>query len=156
MSMIRMIGFGSPEMKGFIMKCNFCHNEVAPGVANCPACGAAVPPANQMPQQVVISDKSRIKYSLLGFFFGFLGVHNFYAGFTGRGVADIFCSIILTPFLVQISTGIELLTNNKDRNGNVMKGDAAVPIVLGILLIIGNLLMLGIIFLTICGVVALS
>jgi len=138
------------------MKCNFCNNEVPPGAASCPACGAAVNAANQMPQQAAMSEKSRITYAVLGFFFGFYGVHNFYAGYKGRGVADILCSFILTPFLVQINTGIELMTTTKDRQGNVMKGNAAVPVVLGILVIIGNLILLLIIITAICGLIAAS
>ena len=138
------------------MKCNFCNNEVPPGAANCPSCGSAVSVANQMPQQPVMPEKSRTTYALLGFFFGFFGVHNFYAGYKGKGIADIFCSIILGPFLVQISTGIELLTTTKDRSGNLMRGDAAIPVILGILLIIGNLILGIIVFIAICGMLAHS
>ena len=103
-----------------------------------------------------MSDKSRTAYALLGFFLGVFGVHNFYAGYTGRGVADIFCSFLLSPFLVQINTGIEILTTTKDRKGNLLQGGSALPIVLGILLIIGNLLLLGLIILIFFGALALS
>lgn len=143
------------------MKCIYCNNEVPPGAAACPICHSAITVVNQVPPQpqqpaVAMSEKSRITYALLGFFFGFIGVHNFYAGYSGRGVADIFCSILLSPLLVQINTGIELLTTTKDRQGNVMPGGSVLPTVLGILLIVGNLFLLGLIILIFCGALALS
>ena len=36
-----------------------------------------------------ISTKSRATYIALGLFLGFLGIHNFYAGHTGRGVLGL-------------------------------------------------------------------
>ena len=39
--------------------------------------------------------KSRIAYIMLGIFFGALGIHNFYAGFIGRGISQL-CITILT------------------------------------------------------------
>lgn len=37
-----------------------------------------------------ISDKSRLATALLCFFFGTIGVHRFYAGKVGSGIAQIF------------------------------------------------------------------
>lgn len=39
--------------------------------------------------------KSRLAYILLALFLGGLGVHNFYAGFVGRGIAQILTNFVL-------------------------------------------------------------
>jgi TM2 domain-containing membrane protein YozV len=41
------------------------------------------------------SQKSRSTFIFLGIFLGFLGVHNFYAGYVGRGVGQL-CLTVLT------------------------------------------------------------
>lgn len=38
--------------------------------------------------------KSRIAYILLGIFLGGLGIHNFYAGYIGRGLSQILINLI--------------------------------------------------------------
>lgn len=40
------------------------------------------------------SDKSRTAYILLAIFIGPLGVHNFFAGYTGRGIAQLLITVI--------------------------------------------------------------
>lgn len=42
----------------------------------------------------VVGDKKRVVYILLAIFFGNLGVHNFYAGYIGRGIAQLLISLI--------------------------------------------------------------
>jgi TM2 domain-containing membrane protein YozV len=39
--------------------------------------------------------KSRTTYVLLGIFLGALGIHNFYAGFMGRAVAQLLITILI-------------------------------------------------------------
>lgn len=64
--------------------------------------------------------KSRLAYILLGLFLGCLGVHNFYAGYTGKGVAQLLISLlsitILSP-VVFIWVIIEIITVTKDAKG---------------------------------------
>jgi TM2 domain-containing membrane protein YozV len=43
--------------------------------------------------------KSRIAYILLGVFLGLLGIHNFYAGRTGSGVAQLLITLISIPLM---------------------------------------------------------
>lgn len=65
--------------------------------------------------------KSRISYILLAFFFGCLGVHNFYAGYNKKGIAQLLISLlsfgILSP-IVGIWCIIEMCTVTKDSAGN--------------------------------------
>lgn len=64
------------------------------------------------------SQKKRIVYQLLALFFGCLGVHNFYAGYIGKGVVQLIMS--LTCFLtgvVAVWVLIEIFAVKKDAKG---------------------------------------
>lgn len=100
------------------MKCEYCDNPVPNGATRCPSCGAAVElndqagrAARQMSEQtrsvnhpsvnsfsidpyLYVEKKSRIIYVVLAIVFGELGVHNFYAGYIGRGVAQLLITIL--------------------------------------------------------------
>ncbi len=43
--------------------------------------------------EVVVSKRSKIVAAILAFFLGYLGVHNFYLGKTGKGVAQLLLTI---------------------------------------------------------------
>lgn len=79
----------------------------------------APPPAVPVAQK---SEKSRIAYILLGLFLGGLGIHNFYAGYTGRGIAQLLISLLTGwLFLPLLAVGlwvlIEVITVSKDAKG---------------------------------------
>ena len=72
-----------------------------------------------MPQIITVR-KSRGVFIILGLLFGFLGIHNFYAGFYGRGamqlvlflVAIALPSILVIPFLtIIISLFVWIIAN---------------------------------------------
>ncbi|MGF1634463.1 MAG: TM2 domain-containing protein [Phycisphaerae bacterium] len=44
-------------------------------------------------QMPAVSPKSKVVAALLCFFFGWLGMHNFYMGYTGRGVVQLLLGI---------------------------------------------------------------
>ena len=69
--------------------------------------------------------KSRIAYILLALFLGGLGIHNFYAGYTGKGVAQLLMSLLLfwtivVPIGVFIWIIVEIVTVDRDSNGVMM------------------------------------
>jgi len=82
-------------------------------------------PAMSNSQEVA---KSRVVYVLLAIFLGQLGIHNFYAGYSGRGAVQLVCGII-SALLVVVVIGffglfvlwvwavIEALTVTKDSTG---------------------------------------
>ena len=76
-------------------------------------------------QQTTIINKSRVAYIVLGIFLGGLGVHNFYAGYSSKGIAQLLLTVligwlILPAIAVTIWVIIELCTVTTDANGNQM------------------------------------
>ena len=70
--------------------------------------------------------KERITYILLGIFLGGLGIHNFYAGYSGRGISQLLISLligwlVLPLVAVWIWVIIEVCTVDKDADGNPFK-----------------------------------
>ncbi len=68
-------------------------------------------PANYQPP------KSRIAFILLGIFLGHLGIHNLYAGYTGKGLAQLLITILTCGFggiVTFIWAIIEVCTVDKD------------------------------------------
>lgn len=111
------------------MFCAKCGKEMAGDARFCPACGSAVSGGvqsqtcgtMQMPQPA-ISAKSRMSYILLGLFLGCLGVHNFYAGYSGRGIAQLLITLligwlVLPVFLVWCWSIVEICTVRLDASG---------------------------------------
>ncbi len=64
--------------------------------------------------------KSRLAYILLAVFLGALGIHNFYAGYTGKGIAQLLLTLLsagLLGFIVFIWVIVEICTVTEDANG---------------------------------------
>jgi TM2 domain-containing membrane protein YozV len=117
-----------------LISCAECSKEISDKAAACPHCGAPVAsvaqsgptfaaPASQPQTQLVKSAKSRGIYIILGLFFGLLGIHNFYAGRLGVGVAQLLVTCILGWFVVGIFITaiwvlIELFTVTEDGAGD--------------------------------------
>ena len=90
-----------------------------PDAFACTNCGAQV--FVQPTQPVNPAAKSRICAGLLGIFLGYLGIHNFYLGYTGKAVAQLILS--LTVVLSAVSAiwglieGIMILTGSIATDG---------------------------------------
>lgn len=98
------------------------------------------PPMQNGGVPVVESDKSRNTFALLGFFLGCLGFHSFYLGKTGNGIATILANFLCSPPVVIFFVGIELLNTTTDsQNLPLQDKDSPVPLVLGILMILGGI-----------------
>ena len=95
------------------------------------------PPAPGVPPPVIVQQnvysgqiagrapKSRIAYILLGIFLGTLGIHNFYAGYSGRGAGQLLIALflgwlIIPIFIIWIWVIIEIITVNTDAYGTPM------------------------------------
>ena len=70
--------------------------------------------------------KSKLVAGLLGIFVGGLGIHNFYLGYTNRGVTQLLLAtvgylIIIGPFIASVwglIEGIQILTGSIDTDAN--------------------------------------
>ena len=120
------------------MKCEYCDNEIPHGVSRCPSCGASVrvieesaissslQPTRQAYTESHHSQageqKNRVVYVILGIFLGVLGIHNFYAGRTYCGLAQLLTTLllgwlILPVFGIWIWTIVEICTIKCDGDG---------------------------------------
>ena len=94
------------------MFCKQCGKEIADAAAICVHCGVATKAAG----------KSRVAFVLLGLFLGGLGIHNFFAGYTTKGVIQLLISLftgwLIFPLIaVWIWVIIEIIAVTKDANG---------------------------------------
>ena len=68
--------------------------------------------------------KSRVTYIILGLLLGGLGIHNFYAGYAGRGVAQLLITLLTSWFggfvIIWIWVIIEICTVSVDASGRPM------------------------------------
>ena len=80
-------------------------------------------PTASLPHPTWEVSKSRMAYILLGLFLGYFGVHNFYAGYTGKGVAQLLLCLFspvlfFIPLLVLfVWTLVEICTVTQDAQG---------------------------------------
>ena len=121
------------------MKCEYCENEVPVGVNRCPSCGAAVklsvdvvaiaqPNVCEAPTRIPASPeweeaprpckrKMKAVYVVLGFFLGSIGVHNFYAGYKRRAIAQLLITVLSFGYLLLVSWAwaiVEIIMVNDD------------------------------------------
>ena len=131
------------------MKCEYCENEVPAGVNRCPSCGASLqnrvsqddskgggvctPSTTPLAQPMALNAvrlafndpylhvaKKSVAYIVLAIFLGELGIHNFYAGYAGRGVAQLLITILSFGLLFWISwiwALVELCVMTNDGRG---------------------------------------
>jgi TM2 domain-containing membrane protein YozV len=107
----------------------------AGGAVACPYCRSAttIPPVASVGVPMAQPKCSRVAYILLAIFLGDLGVHNFVAGYTARGVTQL--SITLVSLLLFLCTFglsgvgvlavtvwwiVEVCTVDRDANGMKM------------------------------------
>lgn len=104
------------------MYCPNCGQPIEDGATVCQFCGATV-------MQQTAGQKSKLAAGLLGIFLGYLGIHNFYLGFTKKAVIQLVVSLVgslafgIGPAIMAIwglVEGIMYLTGtwNVDANGN--------------------------------------
>jgi TM2 domain-containing membrane protein YozV len=102
--------------------CSNCGKELDANIIFCSECGNKI---NSNNNQL----KSKIAAGLLGVFLGSIGVHNFYLGYTSKGITQLLLTLFgwiacgLGPIIAGIwglIEGILILTGsiNEDANGN--------------------------------------
>jgi len=75
-----------------------------PAMANPEATVGTQPlPSSEYVNALTLPPKNRTTFILLGVFLGMLGVHNFYAGYTGRAVGQLCLSVLTAGWLALAS-----------------------------------------------------
>ena len=94
--------------------CQNCGAQTLPGAAVCTHCGVAL---NNVPPGA--KQKSKLVAGLLGILLGGLGVHNFYLGYIGKGIAQICLSFCFgIGYIWGLIEGILILVGKIDRDAN--------------------------------------
>ena len=107
------------------MFCNQCGYALSEQAVACPQCGAAT--AHFPLAQHQAASKDRTSYILLGVLpgiIGFPGVHNLYAGHTGKGLVQLLVSVLTCWILwipIYIWTIVEVCTETVDSDGRLMR-----------------------------------
>lgn len=92
--------------------CVHCGVEVGGGTAFCPNCGARTDPrighcvrcGVALAQYAPMSQrKSKVAAVLFGIFLGCFGVHNFYLGYIGKGIAQLLITLLSFGLLAWVS-----------------------------------------------------
>ena len=104
------------------MFCSNCGTDISEKAAICMKCGVPTGVAAVLPASAAAGAKSRVTFILLGLFLGALGIHNFYAGHTGKGVAQLLITmfgfwLIFPLFVVWIWVLVEVITVKADSQG---------------------------------------
>ena len=95
----------------------------APGQPGLPGQAPYGQPQPMVMQGAAAGAKQRMVYILLALFLGGLGIHNFCAGYTGKGVAQLLITLLLSWWLVFPILGIwiwviiEICTVTQDAQG---------------------------------------
>lgn len=114
------------------MYCPKCGEELNNDANFCPNCGEKTAEYTNpiFGNQTKVGDdrrKSKLAAGILGIFLGGFGIHNFYLGFTGKGIAQILLTFLVcgTGYIWGFIEGIMILVGsiNRDANGNSLKQD---------------------------------
>ena len=76
--------------------CSKCGNELDEKVKFCPKCGNEVNKSSNTTTNTNTNSqpKSKIAAGLLAIFLGYLGIHNFYLGYTNKGITQLLLTLI--------------------------------------------------------------
>ncbi len=77
---------------------------------------------NAQPTIMAVNGKvvNKLAYCILAFFLGGIGIHKFYAGKTGAGIASLLFCWTAIPAFVALIDFIVGLTKKADANGNII------------------------------------
>ncbi len=115
---VMCVACGCPPRSGNKF-CQNCGAESHPVATICVKCGV------QLASAIPFDAKSKVVAGLLGIFLGGLGIHRFYLGFTGIGLAQIAVSLVTCGIgsIWGLIEGILILTGsiNTDAKGRALK-----------------------------------
>lgn len=111
------------EKENEFMFCRKCGQQILEEAVICVHCGVST--GKSMSTGVNPGAKTRLTYILLGIFLGGFGIHNFYAGYTRKAVAQLLISIftgwLIVPLIgIFIWVIVEICTVTHDSQGNIL------------------------------------
>ena len=136
--MLKQCPFCAEKIHTLAKKCRYCGEIVDPTlrmvsdmqqsvkVTVIPSSGITVNPESTATTHNIATNtnlpKQRIAYILLGLFLGGFGIHNFYAGYSNKAIAQLLISLLIgwliIPYIaVVIWSLIEICTVDKDAKG---------------------------------------
>lgn len=74
--------------------CQNCQSPLVQGAEFCTSCGIKIEQIPTFEGTVKNAGKSKIAAGILGILLGCLGVHNFYLGYTGKGLVQLLLSVL--------------------------------------------------------------
>lgn len=101
--------------------CSKCGKEIQESTTFCPNCGAQIGNYN------IQDRKSKLVAGLLAIFVGTLGIHNFYLGYTSKGVTQLLltllsCGILsFVTYIWSLIEGIYILIGKIDTDAKGIK-----------------------------------
>lgn len=111
------VNCGVPAGKGEAY-CQNCGQQTYQGASVCTHCGAA------LNKPVLGPQKSKLAAGLLGILLGGLGIHNFYLGYTTKGIIQLLLTLLTCGFGGIISSiwglieGVMILTGSISTDGS--------------------------------------
>ena len=108
------------------MFCRNCGNQVNDGEVACAKCGCILngAPRTEAVKPADVSTCDKTVYIVLALLLGIFGVHNFYAGYPGRGIAQLLLTIFscfMLSWVTFIWALVEGLTTECDAQGKKFK-----------------------------------
>ena len=97
--------------------CGHCGQPLLADAVVCLSCGFSTRPAPTQPVAPV-NAKSKLVAGLLALFLGGLGIHNFYLGFTGKGIAQILLSCTGISSIWALIEAIMIFAGKIDADAN--------------------------------------
>ena len=118
-----MCGFAKGSGDKF---CSNCQSPLIKDADFCTSCGTKIEQAPIFEGKVKNTGKSKIAAGIFGILLDSLGIHNFYLGYTGKGILQLLLSVLSCGTLSFVSAiwglieGILILTGsiNTDAQGN--------------------------------------
>lgn len=101
--------------------CSKCGKEIQESTTFCTNCGTQIGNSN------IQDRKSKLVGGLLAIFVGTLGIHNFYLGYTSKGVTQLLMTILscgilsVVTYIWSLVEGIYILTGKIDTDAKGIK-----------------------------------
>lgn len=117
-----------PTRRWYCVKCGFENDGQSESCADCESPNHLIVTRQQSESASIVIEKkkSRLGFILLGLFFGYIGIHNVYAGRKSEAYFQLFLGLflswtIIVPIMMYFWSLVEIFTIKEDGLGRPMK-----------------------------------